>query len=142
MIVELTLICTFIFHHLLLGLFIGGGLWLLFKMPWNIAPQARALLWLTSYLLITLLPFSAFLPSDKPTDTANVTSQNQQLLDSSTTKPITVNQTTLHRVDDSWHVPQSTIKAFAPLLALLMLVWIVGILWRSVQLVFKLINSW
>lgn len=140
MIVELTLLSTFIFHHLLLGMFIGGALWLLLKMPWHITPQARALLWFTCYLLVTLLPFSAFLPSEAITKPTNV-AQSHRSIQTNPGQKQTFTAKAIQVTSNQWHVPQSLVKEYTPLLVLLLLVWVLGITWRCIQLGFKLLNS-
>jgi hypothetical protein len=141
MIVELTLISTFIIHHLMLGLFISGALWLLFKMPWSITPQARDFLWFTSYMLVTLLPFAAFLSSDNSVNKTSITTQTPFILPQLVPKPLAIDLTMLQSVNGTWHVPQSIINSYSPLISLLLILWLLGILWHSTQLAFKLTNS-
>ncbi|NQZ10198.1 MAG: hypothetical protein HRT35_23860, partial [Algicola sp.] len=141
MIVELTLLSTFIFYHLLLGLFIGGLLWTLFKSPVNISPRTRSMLWFTCYLLITLLPFSAFFGSDSPQPTL-VNPTLSQPLTSVEPPAIPVQASTQAPAQATWNVSQEWVNTLAPILSILLLVWFIGILWRVALLLYRIYNSW
>jgi bla regulator protein BlaR1 len=141
MIVELTLLSTFIFYHLLLGLFIGGLLWTLFKLPFNISPRTRSMLWFTCYLLITLLPFSAFFGSNSP-QPASVKPAYSQPLTSTGQPPATAISTPIQTPEQAtWNVSQDLVNALAPVLSFLLLVWFIGIEWRVALLLRRIYNS-
>ncbi|MCJ8271093.1 MAG: M56 family metallopeptidase, partial [Psychrosphaera sp.] len=141
MIVELTLLSTFIFYHLLLGLFIGGLLWTLFKLPVNISPRTRSMLWFTCYLLITLLPFSAFFGADSSQPTPMNPTLSQPLI-SVGPPAIPVQASTQAPVQTTWNVSQEWVNTLAPILSILLLVWFIGILWRVALLLYRIYNSW
>ena len=83
MIVELTLITTFIIHHFLLGALIFSAVFIVFQLPVNISSETKSRLWFVSYLLITLLPFMVFIsPSASPNTVLPVKVNSTQDLDS------------------------------------------------------------
>jgi bla regulator protein BlaR1 len=141
MIVELTLITTFLIHHFLLGIIIFTAILAVFKLPLNISSEEKARLWSVSYLLITLLPFMVFLSPTTSSNNVlplNVNPSSEllsvEVLPSS--QPIKEASSTIY-----WHVPEELIDTISPMLLALLAVWILGIIWRALLLVNRLYNS-
>jgi beta-lactamase regulating signal transducer with metallopeptidase domain len=142
MIVELTLITTFLTHHFILGALIFIVILTIFKLPLNISSEAKSRLWFVSYLLITLLPFMVFLSPVTSPDSSlprNTISQSTQLLSVEVlpSKPL------INAKDHNtyWHVPEAIIDNISPLLLILLALWMLGIIWRVLLLLNRLNNS-
>lgn len=151
MIVELTLITTFIIHHLVLGVIIGGLVWGIFKLPFNISTEAQSRLWFVSYLIITLVPFIVFITPQNMPYTAQISlSYGQNELVSKHILPIKVlpkevlpinSDLSVTASNDYWNIPEEIIYNLSSLLILLLALWALGIIWRVAVLTQRLNNS-
>ena len=144
MIVELTLIMTFIIHHLALGVLIGGLVWLVFKLPLNISAESKSRMWLVSYLLITLLPFIVFLAPSPPQYQATATAPIIERVDKSLLSIQIVPNVKRRDVQAKppfWHVPQDIVYNLSSLLLTLLALWLLGICWRLLTWGRKIVNS-
>jgi len=142
MIVELTLIATFLVHHFLLGIIIFTVVLAVCRLPINISSDVKSNLWFVSYLLITLLPFLVFIA---PTTTNNHVAQisSPSLPSQLVTVEVLPSKSSLEATSDNsyWHVPEQLISAISPVLLALMALWLLGIIWRILLLATRLINS-
>jgi len=142
MIVELTLITTFLIHHFLLSVIIFTVMLAVFKLPLRISSESKSRLWFVSYLLITLLPFMVFLSPAISTNNPlpdNVSPPSTQLLSLEvipSNQPVNVSSR-----NEYWHVPEEIIDNISPILIALLALWILGIIWRTLLLLNRLNNS-
>jgi len=142
MIVELTLITTFLVHHFLLGIVIFSVVFAVCKLPLKISSDIKSSLWFVSYLLITLLPFMVFVtpssfdnyPAKIPTPISSQELLTVEVLPSELEVKATSS-------DVYWHVPESVISTISPILLALMALWFIGIIWRTLILATRLFNS-
>jgi beta-lactamase regulating signal transducer with metallopeptidase domain len=140
MIVELTLITTFIIHHFLLGALIFSAVFIVFQLPVNISSETKSRLWFVSYLLITLLPFMVFIsPSASPNTVLPVKVNSTQLI---SVEVLPSNQSLdANHINAYWHVPEGFINSISSFLLTLLALWSLGIIWRIFLLLNRFNNS-
>lgn len=137
MMTQFTLLTTLALHHLIIGGSLIVILTLLNKLI-KTSAEMRSWIWLTAFLIATLVPFS-LLTSDSRFQ-SQATPQNT--IDKSLTKikknkikNVIASQEIVAYVNErsalDWHVPSDIIFGFKELLTLFLLIWFCGSLWRT-----------
>jgi beta-lactamase regulating signal transducer with metallopeptidase domain len=128
MITEYTLFTTLAFHHLVIGSILILLLLILVRL-FKLTTEMRSWIWMTAFILSTLAPFSLFVPTVTQLDTSTtvVPEISQSLAPSQETKTLPLSKIETN----SWHFPTEIVFELSSLIALFCLVWIIGSIWRS-----------
>lgn len=133
MIAEFTLFATLAIHHLL----IGGILLVLLNITFlifKVSPEMRSWLWITGFIMATVIPLTLVEETTKRNATATPVEMSQASINNSP-EAIVIKQTTKNIVrQNQWHAPTEFVFRISWLLRLFLLIWIVGSLWRAVNL--------
>lgn len=129
MIVEYTLLTTLAFHHLVIGGVLVIILLLLNRFVLSSA-ELRSWLWMTAFVISTIVPFS-LITYDADKSVASTTTLNSNVPIASGEQLIANTNVALQSSDRYWHLPTNLVFSFSYLLSLILLVWVVGSLWRS-----------
>lgn len=128
MIIEYTLLTTLAFHHLVIGGLLIIALLILNKFAFTSA-ETRSWLWITAFVISTLVPFSLISP-DSSGNKALITTPDKKVAVDSETNSIALNNVEITQ-DSSWHLPSEIVFNFSFLLTLAIALWFAGSLWRS-----------
>jgi beta-lactamase regulating signal transducer with metallopeptidase domain len=140
MVSTYTLFSTFAVHHLI----IGGLLLLLLSLSFRfIKPSAevKSWLWLTAFLVSTLVPFSAFIPEAQTAATFKVTEKIQKLPVAGSDVAASVISVSGQAEQQLWHMPEELVFKGMILLSLFVAVWLLGSLWRFFSIFKSFINT-
>jgi bla regulator protein blaR1 len=133
MIAEFTLFATLAFHHLL----IGGILLLFLKITFlvfKISPEMRSWIWITGFMMTTVIPLTLVEEPTYKNATAIPVKVSQASLSTSPEARIIQQTKNPDEQLNQWHAPAEFVFRISWLLRLFLLVWIVGSLWRAINL--------
>lgn len=144
MMIEYTLLATLAFHHLVIGGVLVISLSLLHKFV-TISAETKSWLWMTAFVVSTLVPLSLLTFDSEETVTTitmsedngvntEVVSQGEHLLISENGVPVYASET-------YWHLPTSIVFNFSYLLSLALVVWLVGSLWRATTIIRSFVRT-
>jgi bla regulator protein blaR1 len=143
MMTELTLFTTLAFHHLTLGALLSLTLWGLLRLG-NTSAELRSWLWMTAFLLATLLPFT-LLSSDeervtRPKAEIGSALEAQPQASRAQQRPaVAAVPYPLQR--QGWHLPGYLVFSLSPLLKAFLLIWLLGSLWRGFHFALSLTKT-
>jgi len=142
MLTQLTILSTMAVHHVL----IGGALLLLLLLitrAFKISSELQSWLWLTAFIIATLYPASLLTKSPSESNRLVIKLADKQtikkvLSDKNNAASITIKQTpTASNINlarqPEWHLPNRIIFQMSNILMLLIGIWILGSIWRSIQ---------
>ena len=129
MMIEYTLLTTLAFHHLVIGALLIAMLWLLNRFVPSSA-ELRSWLWMTAFVISTIVPFSLITPGIGKTVTSINTSYTR-VSSLSEKQVILENSAPLVSPEPHWHFPTKLIFSFSYLLTFALVVWLIGSLWRA-----------
>jgi beta-lactamase regulating signal transducer with metallopeptidase domain len=129
MMIEYTLLTTLAFHHLVIGALLITTLWLLNRFLPSSA-ELKSWLWMTAFVISTIVPFSLITPEKVGAVTSITTDDTRVTLVSG--EPLTLgNHPLLGAPEQYWHFPSNLVFSFSYLLTFALIVWLVGSLWRA-----------
>ncbi|MFT4939717.1 MAG: bla regulator protein BlaR1 [Paraglaciecola sp.] len=129
MMIEYTLLTTLAFHHLVIGSLLIAMLWLLNRFVPSSA-ELRSWLWMTAFVISTIVPFSLITSEQEKTVTTISTSDSRNSLVSG--EPlIPENSPLLVSPEQYWHFPANVVFSFSYFLTFALLIWLMGSLWRA-----------
>ncbi len=133
MIAEFTVFATLAFHHLLIGGILLAILNITFLIV-KISPEMRSWLWITAFLMATVIPLT--LVEEPSHRNASATPLKITKVSANTSpETIVIKQTAKPNEKlNQWHAPAEFVFKISWLLRLFLLVWIVGSLWRAINL--------
>lgn len=141
MLTELTLLTTFAIHHLLLGGCLIVILLVLIKFL-KLSAEMQSWLWLTAFIISTLVPFLLFVQDIEPIPVVkDIIYQHTPLADSTSVS------TGMRRVDNSlqdplqWHVPSHLVYQATTGLYLFLFIWCLGSCWRTLSVYQSIMNT-
>lgn len=130
---EFTLLATFTIHHLIVGMCLILFLMTLTKVL-DISAELSSWLWAVAFVLSTITPFftiSEELPITQLSSTvANVDHNNVKTAEEAA---ISGNRALRSETFTQWHIPSVWIAQMSYVLYLFAFIWLVGSLWRSIQ---------
>ena len=138
MVTGYTLFTTFAVHHLIIGAVLLVILTVLFKRV-KASAEVKSWLWLTAFLISTLVPLAAFIPDDDvevKINNVQVDLMNNGEIISEPRVEIVNNHLT-----PQWHVPESMVAEGMLVLSLFLLMWLLGSVWRLFSVVGSFINT-
>jgi beta-lactamase regulating signal transducer with metallopeptidase domain len=145
MMFEYTLLTTLAFHHLLIGGLLTFALLLLNKLL-TFSAETRSWLWMTAFIVSTIIPFTLITTDTRPqADVANLS--NNTIIVDGPRKSIVVNREAILPSGDNWHLPSEIVFNVSFVLSIGMIIWLIGSLWRTgtmlgtVMRTQKLLNS-
>lgn len=138
MLVELTTFTTMAVHHLLIGTSLLLVLSVLVK-TFTLSAETKSWLWLSAFLIATIYPASLLIHKTS-TDSTQTTaikiteeinhklpSQAEQVLKQAPSDD-------LNQVTPEWHLPSYFIFEMSSWLISLIIIWVLGSIWRSIQI--------
>jgi beta-lactamase regulating signal transducer with metallopeptidase domain len=143
--IQYTLLTTLAFHHLVIGsvliLFLYGLNGLI-----KTTPEMRSWIWMTGFIIATLLPFTLF-SNEQPipsTGAPVATTQSPSLTETLITNKQIITKNIIKTPSSEtslWHFPSEVVFQSSGILSLLVIIWIGGSLWRSVQMIGSFIRT-
>lgn len=137
MMTQFTLLTTLALHHLIIGGSLIVILTLLNKLVKTNA-EMRSWIWLTAFLIATLIPFSLLTSDSRFQSQAvpqNTTDEQVTKVKKGNVDDVIINQQIITNANKSsardWHVPSDIIFGFKELLTFFLLIWFCGSLWRT-----------
>jgi bla regulator protein BlaR1 len=129
MMIEYTLLTTLAFHHLVIGGLLITILWLLNRFVPSSA-ELKSWLWMTAFVISTIVPFSLIKSESEETVTTITTSDTRISLVNS--EPLTLeNISLLIAPEQYWHFPTNLVFSYSYFLTFALVVWLLGSLWRA-----------
>ncbi|ABE53869.1 peptidase M56, BlaR1 [Shewanella denitrificans OS217] len=146
MMTELTLFTTLAFHHLTIGGLLSLGLLLTLKLVPSSA-ELRSWLWMTVFVLVTLVPFSLLSFNESAAVTNSASSQGaSQVLAISGTQVIDARPNTgpikFPLAEQGWHLSSAVVFMLSPLLQGFLVIWLLGSVWRGYHFCVSLVRTW
>ncbi len=129
MILEYTLLTTLAFHHIVLGGILVISV-LFLNTVLKLSAEIRSWLWMTSFLLSTLVPFTLF--SSSKNLTASLLEEPNRLEVGAGGS--TIDAQLFASDTSSWHLPSELVFNFSFLLSVGITLWLLGSVWRSASL--------
>jgi beta-lactamase regulating signal transducer with metallopeptidase domain len=143
MLAELTLLTTFAIHHLLLGGCLIVILLCLIKIL-RLSAEMQSWLWLTAFIISTLVPFLLFVQDVEPIPVVDNIVYQQTPLSNSSLAP----ESTGVRIEDNapqgpmqWHVPSHLIYQATSGLYVFLFIWSLGSCWRVMSVCKSIVNT-
>ncbi|MFT5839073.1 MAG: bla regulator protein BlaR1 [Flavobacteriales bacterium] len=141
MLTELTLLTTFAIHHLLLGGCMIVILFTLIKIL-KLSAEMQSWLWLTAFIISTLVPFSLFVQEVEPSPLVeNVMYQQTSISNSAPGAPQTLITNNQPQSGLQWHVPSNYVYQATSGLYLFLFIWSLGTCWRGISVCGSIINT-
>jgi beta-lactamase regulating signal transducer with metallopeptidase domain len=137
MMFEYTILTTLAFHHLVLGAVLIFSLMLTSKMVKSTA-ETRSWLWMTAFIISTLVPFTLF-SSDIEKRIVATGSGAQTVQVKQASGP--VNEQPNDVTKASWHLPSEIVFNFSLLLSIGIVIWVIGSLWRSLGVLLAFVRT-
>lgn len=133
-----TLFITFAVHHLIIGAVLLVLLSALFKLI-KASAEVKSWLWLTAFLISTLVPLTAFIPHND----VKVKFGNLQVDVVERTETISEPRVEVitNKAGPQWHVPESVVAEGMVVLTVFLLMWLVGSVWRLISVVRSFLNT-
>lgn len=128
MMVEYTLLTTLAFHHLVIGGALVVILMLLDKFVLSNA-ELKSWLWMTAFVISTIVPFS-LISFDDDKSVTNITTADTSVSVVNGELLIPNTNVGMGLSEQYWHLPTNLVFSFSYLLSLVLLVWVAGSLWR------------
>jgi bla regulator protein blaR1 len=151
MMTELTLFTTLAFHHLTIGGLLSLGLLLTLKLLPSSA-ELRSWLWMTVFILVTLVPFSLLSFNDPVSSNLDVSRQAtageipSQLAPSNDTSAIQAGLNTgpikFPLAQQGWHLPSGVVFVLSPFLQGFLVIWLLGSVWRGCHFFLSFTRTW
>lgn len=129
MMIEYTLLTTLAFHHLVIGGLLISCLWLL-NIVLPSSAELKSWLWMTAFVISTLVPFSLISFDVVPTASRTLSSQNV-ISEAGGLDSVSEGGSLAHTSESYWHFPSSLVFTFSYLLSSALVLWLVGTLWRA-----------
>ena len=139
MIFEYTLLTTLAFHHLVIGVILIAGLLLLNRLTQQSA-EAKSWLWMTAFILSTVIPFTLLADGQTSQRPITITATEAANLVSPANQPALTSQQDALPSDYSWHLPGEIVFNFSTYLSLAIALWLIGTVWRAAAS-FRTINK-
>lgn len=134
MMIEYTLLTTLAFHHLVIGGLLVAGLALLNTFVSSSA-ELRSWLWMTAFVISTVVPFTLITSDAEQRVTTIITSNGSgsdtQISLTNGDPVITRNNTPVVLPESHWHLPTSLVFSFSYFLTLALFIWAIGSVWRA-----------
>ena len=145
MIAQYTLLTTLALHHVVIGSLLILVLTVLNKII-NSSAEMRSWILMTAFITSTIVPIT--LISNSPALTEESTKQTTNTLVNATTTsktPTTLTaketSTTTLTEPSPWHMPSEVVFQFSEVLTALIIVWIMGSLWRCLSVFASFIRT-
>jgi len=137
MLFELTIFASFAVYHLLIGCSLFLILTLVFKL-FKFTAELKSWLWITVFVVSTLLPFSLFVDDVRPNTYA--TKQTDNLTNSSSKSgesELISSQKFIEQQSTpvEWNVPSKDVLAAMIWIYLFLTIWIIGSCWRGFSVI-------
>jgi len=137
MLFELTIFASFAVYHLLIGCSLFLILTLAFKL-FKFTAELKSWLWITVFVVSTLLPFSLFVDDVRPNTYA--TKQTDNLTNSSSKSgesELISSQKFIEQQSTpvEWNVPSKDVLAAMIWIYLFLTIWIIGSCWRGFSVI-------
>ena len=137
MLFELTIFASFAVYHLLIGCSLFLILTLVFKL-FKFTAELKSWLWITVFVVSTLLPFSLFVDDVRPNtyatkQTDNVTNSNNKSGESALISSQKFIEQQPNPVE--WNVPSKDVLAAMIWIYLFLTIWLIGSCWRGVAVI-------
>ncbi|WND03831.1 M56 family metallopeptidase [Temperatibacter marinus] len=146
MLFELSILTTFILYHLAIGLLLLGGLTLLFRF-FSVTAELKSWVWVTAFLLATLLPFSVFinesaLSAEIKRQQGEASQMKALLRDQSSERTSEITRdaaltpkqaSAAVQPPKEWTISGLTVLFLTPLLLIFLGIWGMGTLWRTLS---------
>ncbi len=129
MMFEYTLLTTLAFHHMVIGGLLIAAL-LLFNKLIKLSAESQSWLWMTAFVISTVIPFT-LLSNNETTRNIAVNESSSTPLLAPSTNSILFNDQTHLPLDSSWHLPSEIVFNFSLFLSLGMVLWLIGSAWRA-----------
>ncbi len=134
MMIEYTLLTTLAFHHLVIGGLLIICLSLLQKFL-TISAETKSWLWMTAFVVSTLVPLSLLTFDEDATVTTITLSQadgsSREVVSLGENLLVSENGVPVYSSESYWHLPTSIVFDFSYFLSLALLVWLSGSTWRA-----------
>jgi bla regulator protein BlaR1 len=141
MLTELTLLTTFAIHHLLLGGCMIAILFILIKI-FKLSAEMKSWLWLTAFIISTLVPFSLFVQEVKPSPVVeNLLYQQAPISNSAPGTSQTLITNNQPQSALQWHVPSNYVYQATSGLYLFLFIWSLGSCWRGISVCRSIVNT-
>lgn len=139
MMFEYTLLTTLAFHHLIIGGLLVAMLLAFSKLVRSNA-ETRSWLWMTAFVMSTVIPFTLF--SDN-TEMRNIVVETagKKPLENTITNTVSVNAQSDTAASNSWHLPSEIVFNFSLLLSMAIALWVIGSAWRTVAVLRTFIRT-
>ena len=127
MMIEYTLLTTLAFHHLIIGSILLVLLTLINQF-FPSSAELRSWLWMTAFIVSTVVPFTLITSDAKHATTAihlDASNDVQASKSENFQTPIPA------KVDNNWHLSSEIVFNFSFILTLAVLLWLFGSIWRA-----------
>ena len=137
MLFELTIFASFAVYHLLIGCSLFLILTLAFKL-FKFTAELKSWLWITVFVVSTLLPFSLFVDDVRPNtyatkQTDNLTNSSNKSGESALISSQKFTEQQPNPVE--WNVPSKDVLAAMIWIYLFLTIWLIGSCWRGVSVI-------
>jgi len=129
MIFEYTLLTTLAFHHIVIGVMLIAGLLLMNKALISNA-EIRSWLWMTVFVLSTVVPFTLISRDTEAVVAVSNASRTVASLDIAA-ESFEIQKQAPEPVTQSWHLPTELVFNFSLFLTIGLILWAIGSLWRA-----------
>lgn len=135
MLFELTMLMAFAIQHLLIG---GVLIIVLMSLShvFKLSSTVQSWLWVTAFLLSTVVPFLSFNSDSRELSPKVVTGPfavNSESLLEQEPEPLAVEASDGEMVWNEWNVSSEVVFWLSPIIYFLLLVWLFGSIWRFVS---------
>jgi bla regulator protein BlaR1 len=139
MMAEYTVLTTLAFHHLLIGSVLIIVLWLFNRFVPSTA-ELRSWLWMTVFIVSTVVPFSLISTENQKVTTTIISKETSVTLMRGE-QPVVNAPGLLEPAEQHWHLPIDLVFSFSYFLTLALFVWALGSIWRASRTLTKMLRT-